>query len=207
MITDQILTTQGEATNPAGRLFPQRIIPSPDFVSQQEKIWEQLSSNKLFYSRKTFPSSHQLEYVRSLMNPISGELELRSFARDVVENAVQKLIEEVNKDEKLRERLNLRGKIRFESHTNLGLATSVSVDTMQQLSLNELSISDEDALLTIDKDMVREDDKARNNDQKTNKPASLKPALQARGKGGRADQFLHIQIDGWTKHSGGHSRI
>ena len=38
VITDRSLTTQGETTNPVGRIFPRRIIPWHDFATQQEEI-------------------------------------------------------------------------------------------------------------------------------------------------------------------------
>lgn len=46
-----------------------------------------------FSSVLAFPSEHQLQYVRSLFKPISSELGPRDFERDVVENAVQKLVD------------------------------------------------------------------------------------------------------------------
>ena len=67
-----------------------------------------------------FPSQHQLSYVESILQPISSEIGLRHFERDVVENAVQKLVDETYKDPNLREGLDLKGTVTFESHTNLG---------------------------------------------------------------------------------------
>jgi hypothetical protein len=43
IVTDRSLTTQGDPTNPVGRVYPQRIIPWDDFPARQEEIWEQLS--------------------------------------------------------------------------------------------------------------------------------------------------------------------
>lgn len=37
-----------------------------------------------------------MEYVKSLLKPISSEIGLRGFERDVVENAVEKLIDAVS---------------------------------------------------------------------------------------------------------------
>ncbi|CAJ2505642.1 Uu.00g130360.m01.CDS01 [Anthostomella pinea] len=91
-------TTQGETTNPTGRIYPKRIVPWDNFAAEQEG----------------------LEYVTSLIRPISSELGLRDFERDTVENAVRKLVEGAYEDEALRSRLGLQGVITFESHTNLG---------------------------------------------------------------------------------------
>src|SRR5436305_8670906 len=75
---------------------------------------------RLFLATQVFPSSHQIQYVRSTLDPISSEAGLQNMARDTVENAVQKLIDEVYRDSDLRVRLNLEGSVTFESHTNLG---------------------------------------------------------------------------------------
>ncbi|KAK3991250.1 hypothetical protein QBC44DRAFT_323911 [Cladorrhinum sp. PSN332] len=119
VITDRSLTTQGDTTNPVGRIYPRRIIPWDDFPARQEEIWGQLSEPS-FTAAQAFPSRHQLDYVRSLIGPISSEHGLRYFERDTVENAVQKLIGAVHENLLLRDRLGLRGAVTFESHTNLG---------------------------------------------------------------------------------------
>ncbi|XP_044718710.1 kinase [Hirsutella rhossiliensis] len=119
VITDRSLTTQGETTNPAGRIFPRQIIPWDDFATRQEEIWNDLSTGDLFCI-PAFPSQHQIEYVKSLLKPISSELGLRDFERDVVENAVQKLVDRAYTDPLLRSSLGLQGTVTFESHTNLG---------------------------------------------------------------------------------------
>ncbi|KAG5768982.1 hypothetical protein H9Q72_003671 [Fusarium xylarioides] len=88
IITERSLTTQGDTTNPTGRIYPRRIIPWATFAREQEKVWDQLSLSPSFSSRTAFPSRHQLDYVRSLLRPISSEIGLRNSKRDVVENAV-----------------------------------------------------------------------------------------------------------------------
>ncbi|KAK5146187.1 hypothetical protein LTR04_001103 [Oleoguttula sp. CCFEE 6159] len=200
VVTDRTLTTQGDTTKPAGRLFPRRIVPWHDFPSQQEKIWEQLSISPSFHSRPAFPSSHQLDYVRTLINPISGELGLRNYERDTVENAVQKLIEEAYKDEQLREGLKLRGTVTFESHTNLGPSRDVSVEElMEQMSISEATTSAGASATAGSEGRQKGRSKDEGNDQtrQANKPAKSKRAGQARGKGNRADQFcIYKQSDG-----------
>ena len=37
VVTDPSLTTQGDTTNPTGRIVPRRIIPRDDFVEKQEE--------------------------------------------------------------------------------------------------------------------------------------------------------------------------
>ncbi|KAL2256136.1 hypothetical protein VTK26DRAFT_2138 [Humicola hyalothermophila] len=119
VVTDRSLTTQGDTTNPAGRVYPRRILPWDDFPARQEDIWNRLLDPS-FASRHTFPSQHQLDYVRSLIKPISSEHGLRYYERDTVENAVQMLVNAVYENPVLRASVGLRGTVTFESHTNLG---------------------------------------------------------------------------------------
>ncbi|RYP56570.1 hypothetical protein DL771_011749 [Monosporascus sp. 5C6A] len=165
VVTDRSLTTQGDTTNPTGRIYPQRIIPWDGFAAKQEGIWHRLSTGPSFSSQPIFPSSNQLEYVTSLIRPISSELGLRDFERDTVENAVRKMFEEAYKDPPLRSRLGLEGTITFESHTNLGNTDNAISEPMEHVSIGG---SDADAAVPAPRKTTRR---------------------KARGKGNRADQF------------------
>lgn len=120
IITDRSLTTQGETTDPVGRIFPRRIVPWDNFATQQEEIWDALSTSDSFFSNTAFPSQHQMEYVKPLLTPNSSEIGLRDFERNVVENAVEKLIHAASTDALLQRRLGIRCIVTLESHTNLG---------------------------------------------------------------------------------------
>ncbi|KAG7402638.1 Reticulocyte-binding protein 2-like protein a [Fusarium oxysporum f. sp. raphani] len=135
IITDRSLTTQGDTTNPTGRIYPRRIIPWTTFAREQEKVWDQLSISPSFSSRPAFPSRHQLDYVRSLLRPVSSEIGLRNCERDVVENAVQKLMDATYNDSSLRSHLGLDGTVTFESHTNLGPTDDSLSESMEQVSI------------------------------------------------------------------------
>ncbi|KFY03461.1 hypothetical protein V490_00180, partial [Pseudogymnoascus sp. VKM F-3557] len=165
VITDKSLSTRGDTTVPAGRPYPQRIVPWGDFPAQQEKIWEKLSispdfnsqrvfpsAHQLDYVRKyldpiassqrVFPSAHQLDYVRKYLDPIGSEITLRHYARETVENPVRTLIEEIHKHEQLREQLQLRGVMMFESHTNLAQPIEQSMENeMEHMSISEPNTS------------------------------------------------------------------
>ncbi|KAL5351074.1 hypothetical protein ACLOAV_004649 [Pseudogymnoascus australis] len=142
VITDKSLSTRGDTTVPAGRPYPQRIVPWGDFPAQQEKIWEKLSTSPDFNSQRVFPSAHQLDYVRKYLDPIASEVALRHFARDTVENPVRTLIEEIHKHEQLREQLQLRGAMIFESHTNLAQPIEQSMESeMEHMSISEPNTS------------------------------------------------------------------
>ncbi|KAK3326780.1 hypothetical protein B0H66DRAFT_618037 [Apodospora peruviana] len=175
VVTDRSLTTQGDTTNPVGRIYPQRIAEWHDFPARQEEIWEQLS-NPSFVNNPVFPSPHQMAYVESLISPISSEQGLRSFERDTVENAVQKLVDAVPENTQLRDFLGLRGTVTFESHTSLGAVDDRLSEPLERLSLAGSSAADT-ALTTT--------------------AAIRKPRRPAKGKGNRADQFcIYRTADG-----------
>ncbi|KAH8878691.1 hypothetical protein GQ53DRAFT_756531 [Thozetella sp. PMI_491] len=134
VVTDRSLTTQGDTTNPVGRIYPRQIIPWDDFPARQEDIWDQLSEPS-FTFQQAFPSQHQLDYVRSLTRPISSEHGLRYFERDTVENAVQKLVDAVYENPLLRDNLGLRGTVTFESHTNLGPLEDNLSESLETMAL------------------------------------------------------------------------
>ncbi|RYP39995.1 hypothetical protein DL767_001929 [Monosporascus sp. MG133] len=170
VVTDRSLTTQGDTTDPTGRIFPHRIIPWDNFAMRQEKIWDRFLVGYPFYSRAVFPSSHQLKYVTSLISPISSEIRLRHFERDTVENAVQKLVDEAYGDLSLRDSFGLQRSVTFESHTNLGSI----VDAVSE-SFKHMSIGGDDGT-------------------EATTPAPRQPGPRARrqakkGKGKLADQF------------------
>ncbi|KXJ84855.1 hypothetical protein Micbo1qcDRAFT_169896, partial [Microdochium bolleyi] len=178
VVTDRSLTTQGDTTNPTGRLFPRRIIPWDDFSTKQEEVWDDLSIGSLFSSVLAFPSQHQLEYVRSLLKPISSEQGLRDFERDVVENAVQKLVDGIFMDTVLRRALGLQGTVTFESHTNLGTTDNDPIsEPMERLSLGSVGASAVGAMVTAPASAAQPP------------AAAPKARRKARGKGNRADQF------------------
>ncbi|KFY26001.1 hypothetical protein V491_01494 [Pseudogymnoascus sp. VKM F-3775] len=142
VITDQSLSTKGDATVPAGRPFPQRIVPWDDFPAQQEKIWEKLSVSTDFNLQRVFPSAHQLDYVRTYLDPIASEVALRHFARETVENPVRTLIQAIHKHEQLRNQLQLQGTMEFESHTNLTRSLELPMENeMAHLSISEPNTS------------------------------------------------------------------
>ncbi|KAI1357178.1 hypothetical protein F5Y08DRAFT_334047 [Xylaria arbuscula] len=137
VVTEKSLTTQGDTTNPTGRIYPRRIVPWDDYPMRQENNWDRLSVHQSFSSDPIFPSSHQLDYVASLIRPIASEMGLRHFERDTVENAVQKLVDEAYNDELLRVRLGILGSVTFESHTNLGDTIDAVSHSIEQVTMTE----------------------------------------------------------------------
>jgi hypothetical protein len=185
VVTDKSLTTQGDTTKPAGRLFPRRIVPWDDFGRHQEQLWHRLLEGSSFHSERIFPSTHQLEYVRSLIVPITGEVPLRYQERYTVENAVQKLMDAVYEDETLRTKLDLKGSVTFESHTNLGQTNQSSItESMEQISTDEDNQDDFDR-----RTKRRRKERSASNNQQQIQSSGAKRGRRARGKGNRADEF------------------
>jgi hypothetical protein len=88
-----------------------------------------------FNSQRIFPSAHQLDYVRTYLDPIASEVALRQYARETVENPVRTLIQAIHKHEKLRNQLQLQGTMVFESHTNLARSLELPMENeMEHLS-------------------------------------------------------------------------
>ncbi|KAI8658996.1 Protein kinase domain-containing protein [Fusarium keratoplasticum] len=160
ILTDRSLTTQGDTTIPTGRIYPRRIIPWATFAREQEHVWDELSFSPSFSSQAVFPSRHQLDYVRSLLRPVSSEIGLRNSERDVVENAIQKLMDATYNDSSLRSHIGLDGTVTFESHTNLGITDDSLSESMEQVSISSRPSS-----------------------------RLTRRRRKARGKGNRADQF------------------
>ncbi|KAF6514188.1 hypothetical protein HZS61_006444 [Fusarium oxysporum f. sp. conglutinans] len=100
-----------------------------------------------------------LELVTAFRAGGSSEIDLRNSERDVVENAVQKLVDATYADLTLRNHLDINGTLTFESHTNLGIADESLSESMDQVSLS------------------------------SRPSARTSRRRKARGKGNRADQF------------------
>ncbi|KAI7909919.1 hypothetical protein M9X92_011381 [Pyricularia oryzae] len=169
VLTDRSLTTQGDTTNPAGRVYPRRIAKWHDFAARQEEIWN-LLSDPSFTSHPRFPSRHQVDYVRSLMSPISSEQGLRHFERDTVENSVQKLVDAVSENALLQKSLGLHGTVTFESHTNLGPAEETLSEPLGRMTVSG-GLSSAGATSAA---------------AEVRKP---RRTAKSKGKGNRADQF------------------
>lgn len=137
VVTEKSLTTQGDTTNPTGRVYPRRIVPWDDYPTRQDDIWDRLSLHQPFCSDPVFPSSHQLDYVASDISPIASEMDLRHFERDTVEKAVWRLVNEAYKHEPLRVRLGILGSVTFESHTNLGDTVDAVSQSVEHMTMAE----------------------------------------------------------------------
>ena len=137
VVTDKKLTTRGDTTKPAGRLYPRRIIPWDDFQTLQEEIWNKISVGTRFCSEPLFPSVGDFQSIENRLQarPITSEKDLEFFHQLTVEDAVLKLVQAAFDDVQLREHLGLDGYVTFESHTN-GTTTSLD-NTVGHMTIDE----------------------------------------------------------------------
>ncbi|ODH21888.1 hypothetical protein ACO22_05609 [Paracoccidioides brasiliensis] len=153
------MTTQGDTTKTSGQALPAANYPMGQLRDPTGRNLEQ-----------------SLDY---------GEIGLRTYERDMVENAVQKLVNAVYDDELLRKQLRLRGTVTFESHMNLGQTNNSSInESMEQMSISEDNSDDAD---TVAQKWRKE--KISAHDRHHMQSRSPKGPRKARGKGSRADQF------------------
>ncbi|KAJ9634885.1 hypothetical protein H2199_008749 [Coniosporium tulheliwenetii] len=189
VVTDKTSTTQGNTTDPTGRQFPRHIVPWDDFITGQDEIWERFSVHPDFHSRRTFPTSHQLDYVCGNLRPISSENGLRDYARETIENHVRTLIEQVYEDEQLRDVLGLRGKVVFESHTNVGdLSETTIEEEMERMTVAGPSTPIKTRGRARGQGQGRKADKGKGRANQGGSKSSV------RRRGGSSDQFCILEM-------------
>ncbi|KAI1158977.1 hypothetical protein F5B18DRAFT_656105 [Nemania serpens] len=105
-----------------------------DVPKEAKNIWALLDGQP-FCVAAIFPSAHQLDYVATLISPIASETGLRHFARDTIENAVQKQIDAAYNDEQLRADLGIQGSATFENHTNLGGSVDSITKSIEHINI------------------------------------------------------------------------
>jgi chemotaxis protein histidine kinase CheA len=192
VVTDKSSTTQGHTTDPTNRQFPKRIVPWDNFLPEQDRILDHLATNLEFSSKKLFPSQHQLDYVHQNLRPISSEAGLRDYVRETVENQVRTLIDEAYKDEPLRNILNLRGKVAFESHTNTGEPSESTIEEeMEQMIIAGPS--------TPIQTRARASEQRRTTAKPQGKAKQVGSKSSSQRRGGLSDQFCILDIPGRGK--------
>jgi hypothetical protein len=115
---DNSSATTGTTTDPVRRLFPQRITPWTDFQQLQRDEWDRLEGQSGFWNNEQYPSSAVLDYMRSRIDPIGSEDELRFLERLTMEDMVKHLFDAISKDELLTRALDIGGRITFENQAS-----------------------------------------------------------------------------------------
>lgn len=137
VVTEVSAATGGSTTNPTYRLFPQRILPWQQFATFQHEFWDLLPKGSPLWSDRAYPSAADLDFVGKQIDPIGSENELRLFQRLTLERRVQEVLERINNDSDLGERLLSNGKVSFENQESFrGEEVTVLGQAMEGLSVD-----------------------------------------------------------------------
>ncbi|KAL7916296.1 hypothetical protein GGI35DRAFT_31441 [Trichoderma velutinum] len=106
--------SQATTLEPEGKLYPEKIVSSPDFMDKQMEVWKVvLADDNSALLQKMFPSMEQVHDEYFSMEPINGELTLCVFERLGVSKAVMNLLHGVLDDEALSKAVGLSGDITY----------------------------------------------------------------------------------------------
>lgn len=138
--TNASLTTQGDATNPVNRLYPQRLVPWLDFPRLQEQVWKKLDRTN-FTSRPLSPSDTQIDFVSAKIKGkrIYSEVSLRSFEEQTVDTFFEEIVEQLRNDDTLRQDFGIQGQVMF--YDRLDRAEASPENSLGQMRLENTSHS------------------------------------------------------------------
>ncbi|EGR49841.1 uncharacterized protein TRIREDRAFT_106131 [Trichoderma reesei QM6a] len=99
---------------PEGKVYPQRIVPSPNFMEKQRGVWSSLMPHKdSSLLQKFFPSIEQVHNQYFAMEPINGRMALCVSERMGTSSAVITLLQQVMEDAVLKKAVGLEGKLTY----------------------------------------------------------------------------------------------
>ncbi|OTA00170.1 hypothetical protein A9Z42_0054720 [Trichoderma parareesei] len=99
---------------PEGNVYPQRIVPSPNFMEKQKGVWSSLMPHKdCSLLQKFFPSIEQVHNDYFAMEPINGRMALCVSERMGTSSAVITLLQQVMDDAVLKKAVGLEGKLTY----------------------------------------------------------------------------------------------
>ncbi|KAL7947811.1 hypothetical protein V8C42DRAFT_351778 [Trichoderma barbatum] len=106
--------SQATTLEPEGKLYPEQIVASPDFMDKQLEVWNVLlADNNSALLQKMFPSMEQVHDEYFSMEPINGEMTLCVFERLGVSKGVMNLLHGVLDDDVLSKAVGLSGDITY----------------------------------------------------------------------------------------------
>ncbi|KAL7822718.1 hypothetical protein V8C26DRAFT_387154 [Trichoderma gracile] len=99
---------------PEGKVYPQRIVPSPNFMEKQKGVWEALLPHKASsLLQKFFPSIEEVHNEYFALEPINGRMALCVAERMGTSSAVITLLQQVMDDAVLKQAVGLEGKLTY----------------------------------------------------------------------------------------------
>lgn len=136
-VTESSASTRGTTSNPTHRLFPQRILPWPDFATRQHDFWSHAAASAPLWTERVYPSATNLDFAARQMDPIGSEDDLRFIQRLTVENMVQRVLDRVGANNQLNEIFRSYNTISFENQASFRAEELGSIDhAMQGLSVD-----------------------------------------------------------------------
>lgn len=115
-------TTQGDITDPTGKLCPRKIEQWADFPLVQKRLWDRLGdANSTFSSEELFDSRDFLGRLRAMIkgHQISSEDDTAFVASLSLETPVANILEKMHQDSDIARAFKLDGeKLTFENHGN-----------------------------------------------------------------------------------------
>ncbi|TFB03756.1 hypothetical protein CCMA1212_004823 [Trichoderma ghanense] len=99
---------------PEGKVYPQRIVPSPDFMEKQRGVWDALLPHKdSSLLQKMFPSIEQVHNEYFALGPINGRMALCVSERMGTSASVITLLQQVMDDAVLKQAVALHGELTY----------------------------------------------------------------------------------------------
>ncbi|KAL6797615.1 hypothetical protein GGI42DRAFT_78461 [Trichoderma sp. SZMC 28013] len=106
--------SQATTLEPEGKLYPAKIVSSPDFMDKQMEVWNVvLADDNSALLKKMFPSMEQVHDEYFSMEPVNGQPTLCVFERLGISKAVMNLLHGVLDDEVLSKAVGLSGNITY----------------------------------------------------------------------------------------------
>ncbi|KAM0255620.1 hypothetical protein ACHAQJ_005545 [Trichoderma viride] len=101
---------------PEGKVYPHKIVQSPNFMEKQMEVWQLLwADGGSGLLRPIFPSMEQIHDTFFVTDNIDGEMTLCSFERLGVSSSVLTLVKKVLGDQVLRQAVGVGGDITYGS--------------------------------------------------------------------------------------------
>ncbi|KAL7956035.1 hypothetical protein V8C34DRAFT_326684 [Trichoderma compactum] len=106
--------SQATTLEPEGKLYPAKIVSSPDFMDKQMEVWNVvLADDNSALLKKMFPSMEQVHDEYFSMEPVNGQPTLCVFERLGISKAVMNLLHGVLDDQVLSKAVGLSGDITY----------------------------------------------------------------------------------------------
>ncbi|KAF7959212.1 hypothetical protein EAE96_002727 [Botrytis aclada] len=119
--TNKLFTTQGDTTDPKGKVRPDRLLPWVEFLPVQEKTQQRLETVYKGYNQsRVFESLAFLKDLgeRVKARKLASEADLAQLQRETVETPVANIINHLSTIGPVQDKFGINGKTYFDNHPN-----------------------------------------------------------------------------------------